>query len=102
MVATLRSNQRSLPRRENRHWVVGDNRRSPSQISPAVWVGLGKPERSRAYRHSFEHRPAVFEAPRALRAGVVQQTLAYVPPDRVLTVEPGRVGSLDPDGPAAA
>src|SRR5260221_9017906 len=41
-------------------------------------------------------------APGPLRAGVVEQALTEILPDRVRTVEPGGVRLLDLDGPGAA
>ena len=44
-----------------------------------------------------------FMAAGPLRAGVVQQALADVPPDRVQTIQPDSIGLLDlDDSPAAA
>src|SRR5271168_3910020 len=43
-----------------------------------------------------------FMAPGPLRAGVVEQALTDILPDRVRTVEPGGVRLLDLDGPGAA
>src|ERR1700761_4684832 len=46
--------------------------------------------------------PVVFVAADPLRAGIVEQALANLFPDRVWAVKPDGVGLLDFDGPAAA
>ena len=55
-------------------------------------------------RRLIELRPAAvfLVAPGPVGAGVVQQALAYVSPDRVLTVQADGVDFLNLDGPAAA
>src|SRR3954447_2552740 len=57
-----------------------------------------------SWPHSFEHRPAAvfFVAPCPLHAGVVEQPLTDIFPNRVRTVEPSGIRLLDLDDPGAA
>ena len=86
----------------------GRHRPSPAELlRQCLAVASAERRRVTLGRHpagSVERRPAavLFVASRPLRAGVVEQAPAHIPPDGLWTVEPGGIGLLDLDGSAAA